>query len=216
MRRRVAILISGRGSNMSALIETARSRDFPAEIAVVVSNKPDAAGIVKARAAGVPVEIVESRSFGKDRAAFEIALQAVLDQRSVDLVCLAGFMRLFTPEFVRRWHGRMLNIHPSLLPSFPGLDPHGQALKAGVKISGATVHFVTADTDAGPIVMQGAVAVKDDDTAETLSERILALEHKIYPAAVRLVADMRVRIDGGRCVIEGAGAPAATMIAPKL
>jgi phosphoribosylglycinamide formyltransferase-1 len=125
-------------------------------------------------------------------------------------------MRLFTPSFVQRWHGRMLNIHPSLLPSFPGLDPHGQALKAGVKISGATVHFVTADTDAGPIVMQGAVAVKDDDTAETLSERILALEHKIYPAAVRLVADMRVRIDGGRCVIEGAGAPAATMIAPKL
>ena len=128
----------------------------------------------------------------------------MLDQRSVDLVCLAGFMRLFTAEFVQRWHGRMLNIHPSLLPSFPGLDPHGQALKAGVKISGATVHFVTPDTDAGPIVIQGAVAVKDDDTAETLSERILAVEHQIYPAAVRLVADMRVRIDGERCVIEGA------------
>jgi phosphoribosylglycinamide formyltransferase-1 len=216
MKRRVAILISGRGSNMSALIEAARARDFPAEIAVVFSNKSDATGTARARAAGVPVEIIESRPFGKNRVAFETALQAVLDQRSVDLVCLAGFMRLFTPSFVQRWHGRMLNIHPSLLPSFPGLDPHGQALKAGVKISGATVHFVTADTDAGPIVMQGAVAVKDDDTAETLSERILALEHKIYPAAVRLVADMRVRIDGGRCVIEGAGAPAATMIAPKL
>jgi phosphoribosylglycinamide formyltransferase-1 len=216
MKRRVAILISGRGSNMNALIEAARARDFPAEIAVVFSNKSDATGTARARAAGVPVEIIESRPFGKNRVAFETALQAVLDQRSVDLVCLAGFMRLFTPSFVQRWHGRMLNIHPSLLPSFPGLDPHGQALKAGVKISGATVHFVTADTDAGPIVMQGAVAVKDDDTAETLSERILALEHKIYPAAVRLVADMRVRIDGGRCVIEGAGAPAATMIAPKL
>src|SRR5262245_61808880 len=121
MRRRVAILISGRGSNMSALIEAARAQDFPAEIVAVVSNKPDAAGVAKARAAGVPVDIVESRPFGKDRAGFERALQAVLDQRSVDLVCLAGFMRLFTAEFVQRWQGRMLNIHPSLLPSFPGL-----------------------------------------------------------------------------------------------
>jgi phosphoribosylglycinamide formyltransferase 1 len=214
MRRRVAILISGRGSNMTALIEAARSPDFPAEISVVVSNKADAAGVAKARGAGIPVEIVESRSFGKDRAAFEIALQTVLDQRSVDLVCLAGFMRLFTAEFVQRWHGRMLNIHPSLLPAFPGLDPHGQALKAGVKISGATVHFVTPDTDAGPIVIQGAVAVKDDDTVETLSERILGVEHRIYPAAVRLVADMRVRIDGDRCVTEGASATDATMITP--
>jgi phosphoribosylglycinamide formyltransferase 1 len=216
MRRRVAILISGRGSNMGALIEAARARDFPAEISVVVSNRADAAGIGKARDAGIPVEVIESRPFGKDRAAFERSLQAVLDQRSVDLVCLAGFMRLFTAEFVQRWHGRMLNIHPSLLPAFPGLDPHGQALKAGVKISGATVHFVTADTDAGPIVIQGAVAVKDDDTAQTLAERILAVEHRIYPAAVRLVADMRVRIDGERCVTEGASAGDATMIAPHV
>jgi phosphoribosylglycinamide formyltransferase 1 len=115
---------------------------------------------------------------------------------------------------VQRWHGRMLNIHPSLLPAFPGLDPHGQALKAGVKISGATVHFVTPDTDAGPIVIQGAVAVKDDDTVQTLSERILSVEHRIYPAAVRLVADMRVRIDGDRCLTEGAAATDATMITP--
>jgi phosphoribosylglycinamide formyltransferase 1 len=215
MRRRVAILISGRGSNMSALIEAARAQDFPAEIAVVVSNKPGAAGIARAREAGVPVEVVESKQFGKDRAAFEKALQTVFDQRGVDLVCLAGFMRLFTAEFVRRWQGRMLNIHPSLLPSFPGLDPHGQALRAGVKISGATVHFVTPDTDAGPIVMQGAVTVMHDDTADTLSERILAIEHQIYPAAVRLVADMRVRIDGERCVVEGATDSGATMIAPS-
>jgi phosphoribosylglycinamide formyltransferase 1 len=214
MRRRVAILISGRGSNMTALIEAARAADFPAEISVVISNKADAAGVAKARGAGIPVEIVESRPFGKDRAGFEKALQAVLDQRSVDLVCLAGFMRLFTADFVQRWHGRMLNVHPSLLPAFPGLDPHGQALKAGVKISGATVHFVTPDTDAGPIVIQGAVAVKDDDTVETLSERILSVEHRIYPAAVRLVADMRVRIDGERCVTEGAAATDATMITP--
>jgi phosphoribosylglycinamide formyltransferase-1 len=216
MRRRVAILISGRGSNMTALIEATRASDFPAEIAVVVSNKSDAAGIARARAAAIPVEVIESRPFGKDRAAFEKALQTVLDQRSIDLVCLAGFMRLFTTEFVQRWHGRMLNIHPSLLPSFPGLDPHGQALKAGVKISGATVHFVTPDTDAGPIIIQGAVAVKDGDTVEALSERILAVEHRIYPQAVRLVADMRVRIDGERCVIEGAAAPDAIMIAPNV
>ena len=199
---------------MTALIEAARAADFPAEISVIISNKPDAAGVAKARAAGIPVEIVESRPFGKNRAGFEKALQAVLDQRSVDLVCLAGFMRLFTADFVQRWHGRMLNIHPSLLPAFPGLDPHGQALKAGVKISGATVHFVTPDTDAGPIVIQGAVAVKDDDTVETLAERILRVEHRIYPAAVRLVADMRVRIDGDRCVTEGADATDATMITP--
>ena len=214
MRRRVAILISGRGSNMTALIEAARSHDFPAEIVVVISNKPNAAGIDKARAAGIPVEVIESRTFGKDRAAFEKALQAVLDGSRVDLVCLAGFMRLFTADFVQQWHGRMLNIHPSLLPAFPGLDPHDQALKAGVKVSGATVHFVTPDTDAGPIVMQGVVAVKDDDTAETLSERILTIEHRIYPAAVRLVADMRVRIDGERCVTEGTVVSDAIMIAP--
>ena len=199
---------------MTALIEATRTQDFPAEICVVVSNKADAAGVARARDAGIPVEIVASRPFGKDRAGFEKALQTVLDQRSVDLVCLAGFMRLFTAEFVQRWHGRMLNIHPSLLPAFPGLDPHGQALRAGVKMSGATVHFVTPDTDAGPIVIQGAVAVKDDDTVETLSERIRTVEHRIYPAAVRLVADMRVRIDGERCVTEGAQATDGVMITP--
>lgn len=215
MRRRVAILISGRGSNMTALIEAARDKAFPAEIVVVISNKADAAGVAKAREAGIPVEIVESKPFGKDRAGFEAALQSALDKRSIDLVCLAGFMRLFTGEFVQRWHGRMLNIHPSLLPSFPGLEPHAQALKAGVKISGATVHFVTPDTDAGPIVMQGAVAVADDDTPETLSERILTIEHRIYPEAVRLVAEMRVRIDGDRCRTEGTVATDATMIAPS-
>lgn len=214
MRHRVAILISGRGSNMAALVEASRATDFPAEIAVVISNKTDAAGLTKAREAGVPVEIVDSKIFGKDRTGFEAALQTVLDQRSIDLVCLAGFMRLFTPDFVARWHGRMLNIHPSLLPAFPGLDPHGQALKAGVKISGATVHFVTADTDAGPIVMQGALAVNDDDTAESLAARILEIEHRIYPGALRLVAEMRVRIDGERCVTEGVAPMETMLIAP--
>ena len=207
MKRRVAILISGRGSNMAALIRAAAVQDFPAEIAVVISNRADARGLEKAQASGVPTLVIESKPFGKDRAAFEVALQAALDQHGVDLICLGGFMRLFTAEFVQHWYGRMLNIHPSLLPSFPGLDPHGQALRAGVKISGATVHFVIPQTDAGPILMQGAVAVSDHDTAETLSERILEVEHRIYPEALRLLANGQVRVDGEICrTMVGAGA----------
>src|ERR1700692_1524296 len=149
---------------MAALIQAATAEDFPAEIAVVISNRADAGGLEKARASGVPTVTIESRSFGKDRSAFEAALQSALDQHRIDLICLGGFMRLFTAEFVQRWYGRMLNIHPSLLPAFPGLDPHGQALAAGVKISGATVHFVISETDAGPILMQGAGGVCGDDT----------------------------------------------------
>ena len=202
MKRRVAILISGRGSNMAALIEAAKAEDFPAEIVVVISNKTDAGGLAKAQASGIPTAVIESKPFGKDRAGFEAALQSVLGQHKVDLICLGGFMRLFTAEFVRRWYGRMLNIHPSLLPSFPGLDPHGQALRAGVKISGATVHFVTPETDAGPIVMQGAVAIRDDDTPEALAARILETEHRIYPDALRLLASGRIRLEG-RCLQNG-------------
>jgi phosphoribosylglycinamide formyltransferase 1 len=199
MKRRVAILISGRGSNMAALIDAAKVSDFPAEIAVVISNRPDALGLVTASQSGVPTLTIESKRFGKDRAAFEVALQTALDQHRVELICLAGFMRLLTAEFVRRWYGRMLNIHPSLLPSFPGLEPQAQALRAGVKISGATVHFVIPETDAGPIVMQGAVAVHDDDTPETLAARILTVEHRIYPDALRLLASGGVRLEGDLC-----------------
>jgi phosphoribosylglycinamide formyltransferase-1 len=199
MNRRVAILISGRGSNMTALIAAAEADGFPAEIVVVISNRADAAGLAKAGESGIPTLIIESKPFGKDRAGFETAVQSALDDAHVDLICLGGFMRLFTAEFVQRWHGRMLNIHPSLLPSFPGLDPHGQALRAGVKISGATVHFVIPQTDAGPIVMQGAVAVSDDDTPDTLAERVLAIEHRIYPAALRLVASGKTRLEGDVC-----------------
>ncbi|GLH81543.1 phosphoribosylglycinamide formyltransferase [Bradyrhizobium sp. SSBR45G] len=199
MKRRVAILISGRGSNMAALIRAAGAPDFPAEIAVVISNRADAAGLQKAAESGIAVEIIESKPFGKDRAGFEAKLQAALDARGIEIICLAGFMRLFTAEFVQRWYGRMLNIHPSLLPSFPGLDPHGQALRAGVKLSGATVHFVIPETDAGPIVMQGAVVVNDGDTADTLSERILGVEHRIYPEALRLLAKDLVRLEGDLC-----------------
>ena len=216
MKRRVAILISGRGSNMAALIEAARLADFPAEIVVVISNRSDAGGLEKARQSGVAAVTIESRPFGNDRAAFEAVLQSTLDQHRIDLICLGGFMRLLTAEFVQRWSGRILNIHPSLLPSFPGLDPQGQALRAGVKISGATVHFVTAETDAGPIVMQGAVAVSDDDTAATLAARILQIEHRIYPDALRLVASGRIRIEGDVCKTAGSAGGDGAMISPAM
>jgi phosphoribosylglycinamide formyltransferase-1 len=216
MKRRTAILISGRGSNMAALIDAAKLSDFPAEIAVVISNRPDAPGLVTAGESGVPTLTIESKRFGKDRAAFEAELQAALDQHKVDLVCLAGFMRLLTAEFVQRWYGRMLNIHPSLLPSFPGLEPQAQALRAGVKISGATVHFVIPETDAGPIVMQGAVAVGDDDTPETLAARILAVEHRLYPGALRLVAGGGVRLEGDLCKTAAGVARDDVLIAPGL
>jgi phosphoribosylglycinamide formyltransferase 1 len=214
MKRRVAILISGRGSNMAALIDAAKAKDYPAEIAVVISNRADATGLDRAKAGGIATELIESKPFGKDRCAFEAMLEQKLGQHRIELICLGGFMRLFTAEFVRRWYGRMLNIHPSLLPSFPGLDPHGQALKAGVKISGATVHFVIPETDAGPIVMQGAVPVCDDDTADTLSARILAVEHRIYPQALRLLASGRLRLEGDLCRIEGGADGGEPLISP--
>jgi len=214
MKRRVAILISGRGSNMVALIKAASVPDFPAEIALVISNRADALGLEKARASGVPTLVIESKPFGKDRAAFEALLQSALDEHGIELICLGGFMRLFTAAFAQAWYGRMLNIHPSLLPSFPGLDPHGQALRAGVKLSGATVHFVIPETDAGPIVMQGAVPVSDDDTPETLSERILELEHRIYPEALRLLATDRVQLEGNVCRTAGSSASQSFLIWP--
>jgi phosphoribosylglycinamide formyltransferase-1 len=216
MKRRVAILISGRGSNMATLIEAASADDFPAEIIVVISNRADAGGLERARASGLATLTIESKAFGRDRAAFEAALQSGLDRHSIDLICLGGFMRLFTAEFVQRWHGRMLNIHPSLLPSFPGLDPQGQALRAGVKISGATVHFVIPETDAGPIVMQGAVAVRDDDTPATLAARILEIEHRIYPEALRLVAGGQIRLEGGVCKSSGSAGSGDTLVSPAM
>jgi phosphoribosylglycinamide formyltransferase-1 len=216
MKRRVAILISGRGSNMVALIRAAAAQDFPAEIVLVISNRADAGGLEKAGASGVPTVTIESKSFGKDRVGFEAALQSTLDEHKIELICLGGFMRLFTAEFVQRWYGRMLNIHPSLLPSFPGLDPHGQALKAGVKISGATVHFVIPETDAGPILIQGAVAVRDDDTPEILAARILEIEHRIYPDALRLLASDRIRLDGDACKTTGSAGSDATLISPAV
>ena len=214
-RVRTAVLISGRGSNMSALIEAARSPDFSGEIVLVLSDEPAAAGLSLARNLGVAAEAIDFRAY-TGKPAFEAALAARLASASVEIVCLAGFMRVLSPSFVERWRGRMLNIHPSLLPSFPGLDPQGQALRAGVKISGATVHFVIPETDAGPIVMQGAVAVSDDDTAATLAARILQIEHRIYPDALRLVASGRIRIEGDVCKTAGSAGGDGAMISPAI
>jgi len=213
-KRRVAILISGRGSNMAALLAAARSEDFPAEIALVLSNRPAAKGLAAAREAGLATAIVDHTRFGQDREAFERALQAELEKQQIDILCLAGFMRLLTPWLVSRWHGRMLNIHPALLPAFKGLDTHARALAAGVKIHGATVHFVIPEMDSGPVIAQGALAVRDDDTPDTLAARVLALEHRIYPAALRLVAEERVRVVDGRCVIDGAPVSDHVLLVP--
>jgi phosphoribosylglycinamide formyltransferase 1 len=188
MKKRVAILISGRGSNMTALIKAAEAKDYPAEIALVVSNRPDAAGLDHARSSGIPTAVIDHTKFGGGRETFEHALDRQLREQRIDLVCLAGFMRLLTPWFVNRWSGRMLNIHPSLLPQFKGLHTHRRALEAGVKRHGATVHFVVAEMDAGPIVMQDSVAVHENDTEEALAARVLELEHQIYPRALRAVA----------------------------
>ena|SRR5436190_8493430 len=189
MRKRVAILISGRGSNMTALIETAREPDYPAEIVLVLSNSADAAGLTRARAAGIATETVDHRRFGKDRDAFDRAVDAALESHRVDIVCLAGFMRVLTAGFVARWSGRLINIHPSLLPAFKGLDTHARALAAGAKMHGATVHFVVPELDSGPIIAQESVAVEAGDTAETLAARVLAVEHRLYPLALRRVAE---------------------------
>jgi phosphoribosylglycinamide formyltransferase-1 len=213
-RKRVAILISGRGSNMAALIEAAKDKTFPAEIVLVLSNRPDAAGLNFASAVGIATVVVDHKAYGKDRAAFDGAMQAVLEQHRIELICLAGFMRLLTTPFVRHWEGRMINIHPALLPAFKGLDTHQRALDAGAKVHGATVHFVVPEMDAGPIIMQGAVAVRADDSAHTLAARVLGVEHRIYPQALKLVAEGRVRIVDGRCLIDGIAVPDASQVTP--
>ncbi len=213
-KRRVAILISGRGSNMAALIEAAQAENFPAEAALVLSNKANAGGLAVAASHGIATETVLSAPFGKDREAFEQAVQEKLLAHRIELVCLAGFMRLLTPWFVKQWEGRMLNIHPALLPSYRGLNTHERALADGVKIHGATVHFVVPEMDSGPIIMQGAVAVRDDDTAETLAARVLSVEHRIYPDALALVASGGTRLENGVCHTSAAGSTDAALISP--
>jgi phosphoribosylglycinamide formyltransferase-1 len=189
VRRRVAILIGGRGSNMEALIWAARDPAFPAEIELVLSNRPDAPGLATARSAGIRAEAIDHRGFGGDRAAHEAAIDAVLQAAEIEIVCLAGYMRLLTPFLVNAWQGRMLNVHPSLLPAFPGLHTHARALGAGVKVHGCTVHLVTQEMDAGPILAQAAVPVLPGDTEDELAERVLRQEHAIYPAALAAFAE---------------------------
>jgi phosphoribosylglycinamide formyltransferase 1 len=195
-KKRVAVLISGRGSNMTALIAAAKAQDYPAEIVLVVSNVADAAGLARAREDGIATAIVDHRAFGADREAFERALDAELAAQRIDIVCLAGFMRLLTPWFVRRWSGRLINIHPALLPQFKGLDTHRRALEAGVARHGATVHFVVPEMDSGPIILQDSVPVVAGDTEQTLAARVLAVEHRIFPQALRLVAEGRAALPG--------------------
>jgi phosphoribosylglycinamide formyltransferase 1 len=194
MKKRVAVLISGRGSNMTALIEAARAKDYPAEIVVVVSNRPDAAGLGRAQKAGIATTLIDHTAFGKDREAFERALDAQLQARQIDIVCLAGFMRLLTSWFVDRWSGRMINIHPALLPQFKGLDTHRRALEAGVEEHGATVHFVSTGMDEGPVILQKSVPVLGTDSEASLAARVLEVEHQIYPQALRMVAEGRARV----------------------
>lgn len=214
-RKRVAVLISGRGSNMASLIEAAKDPAYPAEIVLVLSNRREAEGLARARSAGIATTVVDHAKFGKDRSAFEKAMQETLEQHRIDLVCLAGFMRLLTPWFVGRWQGRLLNIHPALLPDFKGLDTHARALAAGARVHGATVHFVVPEMDSGPIIAQGRIDVREGDTAETLAARVLAVEHRIYPLALRLVAAGQIAVVDGKCRVSVALEPDEQAFMPR-
>jgi len=200
MKKRIGVLLSGRGSNFEALAASVTSGRIPnAEVAIALSNREDARGIEKARALGIEARVISSK--GLEREAYDRLVVEALQEKRVDLVCLAGYMRLLSPQFVTAFHNRILNIHPSLLPAFPGLEAQRQALEHGAKFSGCTVHFVDENLDAGPIVLQACVAIKDSDTPETLSERILREEHRIYAEAVRIVLEGKFRIEGRRVLI---------------
>ncbi|MDO8300832.1 phosphoribosylglycinamide formyltransferase [Lacisediminimonas sp.] len=198
--KKIVILISGRGSNMEAILETARREKWDSSVVAVISNRPDAKGLEVAARYGVPTAVVASRG-SADRASFDAALQREIDRHAPDLVVLAGFMRILTPAFVAHYEGRLLNIHPSLLPAFTGLDTHARAIAAGVRFHGATVHFVTAELDVGPIVDQAVVPVLPDDSEQTLARRVLEQEHRIYPRAVRHFVEGRLRIVQGRVML---------------
>jgi formyltetrahydrofolate-dependent phosphoribosylglycinamide formyltransferase len=212
-RKRLALLISGRGSNMAAILAAA-GPDYPAEPVLVLSNRADAAGLEVAAARGVPTAIVESRAFKGDRTGFEAAMEAEFARHGVEIIALAGFMRVLTPDFVRRWEGRLINIHPSLLPAFPGLDTHARALAAGVRLHGCTVHLVTAGVDEGPILAQAAVPVLPEDTEASLAARVLAEEHKLYPAALSWLAAGQVRVEAGRAIISNAESARDSLLNP--
>jgi phosphoribosylglycinamide formyltransferase-1 len=211
---KVGVLISGRGSNLAALIAAAKAADYPAEIALVVSNVADAPGVAVAAQHDIPTAIVSHRG-QPDRETFDRAVSVSLERQGVELVALAGFMRIFSPWFPERWKNRLINIHPSLLPAFKGLHVQQQAIDAGVRVSGCTVHFVTTDLDSGPIIAQAAVPVLADDSAETLAERILRQEHRLYPLVVRWLAEGRVTSQDGRVRIAGVPAGASLLFSPE-
>lgn len=214
-RLKLGVLISGRGSNLQALLDAAADPAFPAQVALVLSNRADAYGLERAAKAGVESAVIDHKPFKGDRPAFEAAMDARLRQSGVELVCLAGFMRLLSPWFVNQWRDRMINIHPSLLPSFKGLDTHQRVLDAGGRLHGCTVHYVRAEMDDGPIIAQAAVPVLDGDDADALAHRVLTQEHAIYPLAVRLIAEGRARVDGERVRIDGDSQnPAAALVSP--
>ena len=210
---KAAVLISGRGSNLQALIEACSQGDFPAEIVLVIANVANADGLQHARSAGIPVAVIPHRDFDS-REAFDHAVDARLREAQTDLVCLAGFMRILSEEFVRKWQGWLINIHPSLLPSFKGTEVHEQAIDAGVRISGCTVHYVVPELDSGPAIAQAAVPVHPDDNPERLAARILEVEHRLYPIALRLIAEGRVQLYNGRVVFKDVAAPETTLFNP--
>lgn len=214
-RRRVGVLISGRGSNMMALVEGARAADYPAEIAVVISNRPEAPGLAWAAAADIPAVTIDHKTFAT-RMAFEARLHQTLLDHRVDIVCNAGFMRLLTAGFVERWRNRHLNIHPSLLPLFPGLDTHQRVLDHGLLVTGCTVHMVRTEMDSGPILGQAAVPVLPGDTADSLAARVLAAEHLLYPHVLRMVAEGRVRVEDDIVHFTGVGEASAPLIVPAM
>jgi len=213
-RKRTAVLISGRGSNLQALIDAAAAKSYPAEIALVISNVPDAPGLERASKADIPTRTIPHRAYAS-REMFDSAVDAVLREFRIELICLAGFMRIFSGAFVRAWEGKLINVHPSLLPTFKGTKVHAQVLGAGVRISGCTVHFVVSELDSGPIIAQAAVPVLPDDTEELLAARTLGAEHKLYPLALRLLAEGRVRLEGGKTIFEGTSAAQGVLINPQ-
>lgn len=214
-RKRTAILISGRGSNMRALVEAARAPSFPAEICLVLSNRPDAPGLAFAKDKGIAVAVVDHKIYA-GREDFERSIQVLLELHHIDLVCLAGFMRLLTPWFIGQWRGRLVNIHPALLPAYRGLHTHARAIADGVRIHGCTVHFVVEAMDEGPIIAQAAVAVLDEDTPESLAARVLAQEHVVYPAALAHVAGETYCVQGNRVLLGTQGLEPSALVVPPV
>lgn len=213
-RLKTAILISGRGSNLQALMEECAAPDAPAEIILVLSNVATAGGLARADSAGIATQVIDHRPFS-DRESFEAEITSCLERAGVELICLAGFMRLLTPSFVNHWHDRLINIHPSLLPAYKGLDTHARAIADNVRFAGCTVHFVRAEMDAGPIIVQAAVPVHAEDDSDTLAARVLAAEHQCYPLALRMIAEGRVKIDDERVLIDGSETPGNFQINPE-